>query len=165
MPDPAELLAVARLLCGTGPATDAQLRRAVSTAYYAVFHKVAEAAAQRFVGAAVGSSGAYALLYRAFEHTHMRQTCDALCGSTLAPRHRAALGRPAVSQDVRDFAGAFAELQVARHQADYDPTAAFAVSDAASLVDAAEVAMQAFDRIAPDEGTDLLALLMVRVRG
>jgi uncharacterized protein (UPF0332 family) len=51
MPDPAELLAVARQLANSLPQpNDAQLRRAVSTAYYAVFHKILLAAAERFMG-------------------------------------------------------------------------------------------------------------------
>ena len=53
VPSPTDLLAVARLLVDASiqpPRGDARLRRAVSTAYYALFHKVAEAAAQRFMG-------------------------------------------------------------------------------------------------------------------
>ena len=68
MPDPAELLGVAKLLSVTGPAppTDAQLRRAASTAYYAVFHAVLRAAADRFMGAGQASAPGDAILYRGF---------------------------------------------------------------------------------------------------
>lgn len=166
MPDPVELLAVARLLAredGIAP-TDAQLRRAVSSAYYAVFHKILRAAAERFAGPGQEGSGAYGTLYRSFDHAHMSRVCDDLQASTLRDRVKRMLRRDSVSQQTRDFAGAFPELQEARHQADYDPTVRFRPSDVGSLIDAAEVAMVAFDLIPPDEQADVLALLMVRTR-
>jgi hypothetical protein len=48
VPDPAELCAVARMLADAdamSPPPDAQLRRAVSLAYYAVFRRVLRAGA------------------------------------------------------------------------------------------------------------------------
>ncbi len=57
-----------------------------------------------------------------------------------------------------------AGLQESRHQADYDPTIEFLPSDVASLADAADKAMAAFDRVEPDELTDVLALMMVRTQ-
>jgi hypothetical protein len=65
MPDPSELLAGARLLSdasGAIPPSDAQLRRAVSTAYYALFHKVVRAAAERFMGPAHENAAGFSLL-------------------------------------------------------------------------------------------------------
>lgn len=54
MPEPSsDLLAVARALMTFGPGPDhsgAFIRRAVSTAYYALFHKVSYAAAGHFMG-------------------------------------------------------------------------------------------------------------------
>ena len=70
-----------------------------------------------------------------------------------------------VSQDLRDFAGAFSALQEARHLADYDPNAVFDPTDVFDLVNAAELAMIAFDRVEPAEQTDVLALMMVKTRG
>jgi uncharacterized protein (UPF0332 family) len=161
------LHAVARLLSNASvqlPPSDAQLRRVVSTAYYALFHKVVQAAAQRFMGPSHEGSAGYALLYRSFDHRHMKVVCEALQVSTLGERFRYLLRRSAVSQDMRDFAGAFPALQEARHRADYDPTVEFLPSTVSSLVDAAEVAMDAFDRVAPEEQADVLALMMVKAR-
>lgn len=167
VPDPADLLAAARRLSDASrqpPPTDAQLRRAVSTAYYAVFHTVLRAAAQRFMGPAQERTAGYALLYRSFDHRTMKTVCEALQVSTLKDRYKHHLRRTAVSQDIREFADAFTDLQEARHLADYDPTAAFQPADVSSLVDTAEVAMAAFDRVASDELADVLALLMVGAR-
>ncbi len=167
MPDPAELLAVARLLSyprAERPPSQAELRRAVSTAYYALFHKVLRAAAERFAGVGQENSGAYSILYRSFDHTHTRRVCVDLQAATLSSKVRSQLRRSAVSRPTRDFAGSFPGLQDQRHLADYDPTARFQPSQVAALVDAAEAAIDAFDRIPPDELADVLALLMVRGR-
>jgi uncharacterized protein (UPF0332 family) len=167
VPDPSELLALARALAdgyAQRSPTDAELRRAVSTAYYALFHKVLRAAARRFSGDGQERSAAYALLYRGFDHTRMKAVCESLDVPMLKEKLRSNLGRESVSRDMRDFAQAFPSLQEARHLADYHPTVLFAVSDVVSLIDAAELAMQAFDRAPPDEQADVLALLMVGAR-
>jgi hypothetical protein len=167
VPDPSELLSVARLLlnAGTTPPSDAHLRRAVSTAYYAVFHKILRAATERFMGPNQEASAGYRMLYRSFDHRHMKAVCDALDVATLKDTLKRQMGREAVSQDMRNFANAFPVLQEARHLADYDPTAFFQQADVASLIDAADFAMANFDRAAPEEQTDVLALMMVRAKG
>jgi len=81
--DPLELLAVARLLAADAQPSEAQLRRAVSTAYYALFHKVLQAAAGRFMGLNKETSAGYSLIYRGFDHRNMRTVCEALDVSTL----------------------------------------------------------------------------------
>ena len=167
MPDPAELLLVARTLsdANVSPPSDAALRRAVSTVYYALFHKVLRAAARRFMGPGMEASAGYALLYRSFDHGHMRAICQALNVTTLRDTLKHQLGRSAVSPHMREFADSFIALQELRHLADYDPLVEFQPSDVASLVDAASVAMAAFDRVLPSEQADVLALMMVRARG
>ena len=69
LPEPAELIEVARHLVERGTAES--LRRAVSTAYYALFHCLAAHAADRFVGAG-DTSAAYTMVYRSLDHTRMR---------------------------------------------------------------------------------------------
>jgi hypothetical protein len=163
-----ELLALARRLSlGSGhwQPNDAELRRAVSTAYYALFHKIAGTAAERFMGPGQQSSAGYALLYRGFEHRKIREICEVLEASTLKNKYKFHLRRAAVSKDMQEFARALPSLQEARHLADYDPAAQFLPVDVASLIDAAELALQAFDRVAADEQADVLALMMLGARG
>lgn len=161
------MIAVARSLlpAGTAPPSQAQLRRAVSTAYYALFHKASQAAAERFIGRGSGESAAYALLYRGFNHGRMRDVCKALDAPRLKEAFRGQLGKDTVSQDAGDFAADFVVLQEARHAADCDPKVVFSPSDVSDLIGTAEHALATFDRIAPDERTDLLALMPVGVRG
>lgn len=143
----------------------ARLRRAASTAYYALFHKVLRAGAKRFMGEGKEASPGYALLYRSFNHGRIKAVCESLNAATLNANLKRQLGRSAVSQDMRDFAYAFVALQEARHSADYDPVAVFLPSDVVALVGAADYAMAAFDRVAPNEQADVLALMPVNARG
>lgn len=162
MPDAGDLLAVARSLVAAPGPSDAALRRAVSTGYYALFHAVLREAAARF---ADEGSAAHALIYRAFEHGQMRAVCEAVDRDALADRWARALGRRSVSRDARDFAGAFVVAQERRMAADYDPRASFYPSDVRNGLDEVGRALDAFARVAPGERADLLALLMVRARG
>ena len=167
MPDPAELLGVARLLADADdslPPSDAQLRRAVSSAYYAVFHKVLRAGAQRLMGPGSETRAGYRLIYRGFTHSRLRDVCKRLAAGPLAPRMQEQLGRQAVGQDMRGFASYLVALQELRELADYDPQAVFPHSDAISAVEQADVTMQAFDRTPPDEQADVLALMLVSTR-
>jgi hypothetical protein len=164
--DPDGLLAVARLLLDetTAPVTDAGIRRAVSTAYYALFHTILRAAADRFAGTGHETSAAFGLIYRSFDHRQMADVCKRLRASTLSDAMKRPLRRDAVSQDIRDFASAFAAMQDACHLADYDPAAVFEPSDAGNLIEAAENAIAAFGRAESAEQADILALLMVKPR-
>jgi hypothetical protein len=166
MPDPNALLAVARLLIDetSGPASDAQLRRAVSTAYYAVFHRILREAADRFVGPNPAAKAAYRLIYRSFDHTRVKEVCLRLNAPTLSAQMKRDLGRDAVSREMRDFASVFAYLQAVRHSADYDPSYMIATTEAADQIAAAQTAMAAFDQTAEEERTDVLALMMGRSR-
>ena len=168
MPDPTELITLARDLadgCGGQPRTDAHLRRAVSTAYYAVFHLVLRTAAERFMGVGKQSTAGYSVLYRSFDHWHMRETCEKLSVPVLKDKYKRILGRDALSPEARDSATAFPSLQEARHLADHDPKIRFLASDVVSMVAAAEVTMTSFEAIDPAEQADILAVLMVPARG
>lgn len=85
--------------------TQVSLRRAVSTAYYAMFHCLASAAANVLVGR--GRSPAWHRVYRALEHGMARSACE----------NKRAL--EALPPEVRGFADTFVMLQKARQRADY----------------------------------------------
>lgn len=146
------------------PPTDAQLRRAVSTAYYAVFHTTLRAAADRFVGPNQVASPAYSILYRGFDHGNMQKVCEELRKSTLKSQYSRTLGRTAVSPDMQAFAEAFPELLTMRHLADYDPSTPFLPSDMAAFIQLSQDAIDAFHRAPPAGRADVLALLMMGAR-
>ena len=90
---------------GRAPPAQARLRRAVSTAYYAMFHCLAASAADLFIG--TERSPAWQRAYRALEHGKARTAC------------RQVWTRREFPAEIRDSAEAFVELQRARQQADY----------------------------------------------
>ena len=125
-----EPLAVARLLIETarGERDSARTRRAVSTAYYAMFHCLARMCADRLAvsrGAPLLPATRQAV-YRSLQHGRAKRRC-------MNPR----IVSP-YPDVVRAFAKGFAAPQDERHRADYDPTASFEASKAQESVEEAE---------------------------
>lgn len=94
----------------------ASLRRAVSTAYYSVFHRIAERGA---VLMDVQHSRLRPIVRRAFEHSVIRKVAEQLKDGRLPAPWAKALDRPPSPHLVR-LGDVFLELQQARHEADYD---------------------------------------------
>jgi hypothetical protein len=121
------------------------LRRAVSDAYYAVFHFLIDQSCRVMIGAQHDQAAYRQVLGRAFSHAVMRSACESFAGGTL--RAAASKGLPAsfsISQDVRRTATIFLELQDARHAADYDLTERFNRSDVILLIQQATAAIALF---------------------
>ena len=128
-----DLIEAARALAESGdaPPTQARLRRAVSTAYYAMFHALAASAADLFIGST--RSPAWHRTYRALEHGRARSACQ---------QGRVMREFPA---EIRRFAEAFIVLQKARQQADYAlDTDAYQKSDVLWHIVSAERAISRF---------------------
>jgi hypothetical protein len=58
-----------------GPPRQVDLRRAISAAYYGVFHFCLTAAADEFVGVTQRATSRYALVYRSIDHKTFRDLC------------------------------------------------------------------------------------------
>ncbi len=132
---PHDLIQTARDLVESddGRLTQTLLRRAVSTAYYAMFHALAATAADLIMGPA--RSPEWHLVHRALEHVRARS----------AYRQWRLMGEfPA---DVRAFAGAFVALQTEQQRADYMPDMEdYEVSDVLEQIASAEQAIARFER-------------------
>jgi hypothetical protein len=66
--------------------------------------------------------------------------------------------------NIRDIATAFIELQENRHEADYDPFAKIALSEAKTAVAKATAAIQILDNSPYDERCLFLTLLQFKLR-
>jgi uncharacterized protein (UPF0332 family) len=152
---PRELLKLTKRLLGqaTTAPNQAGLRRAISTAYYAVFHLLTLEAG----GVFVGRPETVELIVRAYDHGEMAKVSRFFAEGNL-PRMLVSLGRSFSDPNQRRtlaelklVAGAFVELQDARHKADYDLTARYDRSEATRLVDLAESAFSAWKRIRQDD--------------
>lgn len=115
---PLDFIATARELADanrTGRPRETNLRRAVSTTYYALFHCLASCCADAIAGGsrANRSPSAWNQAYRALEHGIARKRCESQRPLARFP------------PDIQNFARQFANLQIKRHRADYDPNARF----------------------------------------
>lgn len=162
MLQPSEFLDTAKLLAAShsGVPSDAETRRCISTAYYALFHTILTAGADRLFGASDRSEAGDAIVYRSFDHSRLKRVCEDITKSVLSPTMRRQLGRAVLHDDMRDFARSFVELQALRHGADYDPDIDFQRSDALAAIDRAELAIASFAAAPDDERSDVLALML-----
>ncbi len=115
--DPFELLRIAEHLAsggagsGRGRPPQTELRRAVSAAYYAMFHALAACCADMLVGAtrASRSQQAWRQTYRSLEHGYAKNQCA----------NQGMMAQFPLA--IRKFAELFIYMQRRRHIADYDP--------------------------------------------
>lgn len=111
---PHDLIATARRTVGASPGApkQADLRRAVSSAYYALFHCLARCCADTLVGKtrAHRSEPAWRQAYRALEHGHARKQCS----------HQSTI--QAFPSGIRTLADQFVDMQRKRERADYEPS-------------------------------------------
>ena len=113
----------------------ANLRRAISAAYYAVFHLLVDAACRVQIGAQHNQAPFRQVLGRAFAHGVMKEACKSFGGGTL--KKGVAKGLPVgftIPGEIQALAGAFVDLQDTRHLADYDLTERFNRSDVLTLI-------------------------------
>lgn len=150
---------------------DATVRRAVSTAYYALFHAITYEATLMFDASRMGESH---ILRRVYSHSTMKTCCGQFSKPWLNDTIAAKVGKPGnagylVPMDVRVIAKAFVDLQQLRHDADYNHAASLTATEAATAVQLAtdgilklSSARQGFPS---DLGVFLLAMLLGSQRG
>lgn len=131
MPFPEDLLDLARELVEQGPAdpTQARLRRAVSTAYYALFHLLIDEAVSKW-----SIERQRSILARTFEHGKMKKMCEAV------------LKKDESGGDVLPalllVAETFIRLQQHRHTADYDNSKQWSRIDVQDVLSSASDAFE-----------------------
>jgi hypothetical protein len=147
-----ELLALAKELVdrNLGAAVEGDLRRGVSTAYYALFHLLVHETTNRLVAVAPLRPR----VARALDHRIMRQVCQDYARLTPNNAGQLVLGGQIVPQDLQDIAIQFVALQEARHQADYDTAASIIQGQAQTNVMRAELAFLSWAAVAADPATD-----------
>jgi hypothetical protein len=154
---PHEMLATAELLANVGsPLRSAGLTRSVSTAYYALFTRLAALCARQIARAA-RTSESFKTVYRSVDHGPALKALDS--HAEFGPR----------------LGDSFKRLQEARHWADYrsDPHPApkkaaegilFTRAEALEFVAIAREAIQWVDALTPDAKQRLAVLLVARSR-
>jgi uncharacterized protein (UPF0332 family) len=130
----------------------ADLRRSVSTAYYALFHALAAESADRLVGTGGRSLPAWSRVYRALDHGRAKQAVEGL-GRRQETGHALA-----------SFCLVFAKLQEERHRADYDPDSRYRREEVLGWIGRARGAVVALRRSERDERLELVTRCLFRER-
>jgi hypothetical protein len=142
-----------------GAPRQVDLRRAVSNAYYALFHAVCVAAADQFVGKTRQADPIYGLVYRSIEHRSLRQLCEDVGKPTLPAKYQPYLSGRALGVGIELFALVVVDLQAKRHAADYDPMTRLSVYDARTAIRMARRALVGFE--IPRRGRRLFLMLLL----
>lgn len=147
-----------------GPPRQVDLRRAISASYYAVFHTLAAAVADRYVGTRRRATAEYRLAYRSLQHTKLKDLCVELRKPTPKPIYRDYVPAKGMSPFFAQFASAVKDLQEQRHMADYDPMARLRTSNAQAAIKTARSAMRRFSTMSKNSRDAFLSLLVFQVR-
>lgn len=148
---------------GAGRPRPVWLRRAVSSAYYALYHRLTIGTAAHTLQTAGGEQDMLRMT-RAFGHRAMKESCEWVAGRrrpSKIPREVRGLVESLRHTPIEDLAASFCDLQEARHRADYDHLARFSKAETVSHIDEAENAIKALaeaDEAARDSLFALLAL-------
>jgi uncharacterized protein (UPF0332 family) len=139
--------------------SQASLRRAVSTAYYALFHLLVEAAALRWNGSLEAQTG----MERGFRHGSMNSVSTQFQKQTWRDWHGT---QQLIPSEIRKIASAFVDLQDERHAADYDNHEQWTATDVEKILETARSAFQDWHSISTDPmaGNYLFAMLVSKQR-
>lgn len=159
VPDPERLFAQADFLAAQPQQED--LRRAISTAYYGLFHFVLTAAADMVVGEEERSTSRYSLAYRSVDHKRLRDLCSQL-GRT-RPQNVPLLPSGGFGP-IADFARISSNLFELRNLADYDPSRTFTPDEASGAISEARQAITWFRRGSKAQQEALLTALLFKPR-
>ena len=156
-----DLLTLADSLSNPAP-TDPQqacFRRAISTAYYALFHLLVQEAVQAWNGSPAARLG----LERTLEHRNMRDVSRTVSQGSWRGWSSPRIPVPV---ELKDVAKTFFDLQEARHQADYDNGKIWTTDDVRDRVALAQTAFENWRKIRTDPAANeyLLSLLVGKKR-
>jgi uncharacterized protein (UPF0332 family) len=151
-----DLFEQAHVLVARGAQAD--LRRAISAAYYGLFHFVLTEAADMVVGSADRSSARYSLVYRSVDHSRLRQLSAQLTNPQNLPLAPGGFGTAA------DFARVAGNLHELRNRADYDPSAEYTADEATTAISDARKAIAWFQQGTEKQQQAFLTLLLFKPR-
>lgn len=163
VPNPEHLFEQAEQLLGLSASRrprQVDLRRAISNAYYAVFHATLTAGADYAVGRGRRSSAQYGLAYRSVDHRIFRELCKEVQKTTLTAKYLKHAPRNGFGSNIASFAQAVVELAIRRESADYDPLANFKRSDSRLAITLGRRALSRFQRASKARREAFLSLLL-----
>ena len=140
---------------GAGRPLQEELKRAVSTAYYALFLHLCDSTANLMVGTlrpAPGRRAAWQRMYRVLQHDATRNKCQ----------NRNEMQE--FSAGIREFANRLVKAQNLRHNADYDPFSKYTRQQVLDIVAEAYRVISVFDATPRQERLHFIAYLLASDR-
>ena len=140
---------------GIGRPLQEELKRAVSTAYYALFLHLCESTANLMVGTLrpdPGRRAAWQRMYRVLQHGATRNKCE---------NRRELRQFPA---GIQEFASLLPRMQDDRHDADYDPFSKYTREQVLDIIVEAYRVVSVFDATPRQERLHFIAYLLASDR-
>lgn len=149
-----DLLEQAEMLAKREPKNPKQvsLRRAVSAAYYALFHRLIEESARLFVR---DDFKRQALVARTFDHGRMKKVCAEFKRDNLPEGLRLSATPFQAPTDLKTVAETFIKLQQLRHEADYNLDRSFTRPEVWQVFQEAQAAFTAWEAVKNTDGARL----------
>jgi hypothetical protein len=147
-----------------GPPRQVDIRRAISAAYYSVFHATLRAAADLYVGVIYRATSRYTLVYRSIDHKDLRDLCSKVRERNLSAKLTQYAPVGGFDTEIMAFAQALLELQEKRLDADYNPSIRVRSSDAQLAIGAARNTLQRLQSADPSNREAFLGLLLFKIR-
>ena len=154
---PSDFIATAKDLVQAsirGRPRETNLRRAISTTYYALFHCIALCCADSLVGGSSSnrSEAAWQQAYRALQHRQARNRCQ-----------RQDIEKFPIQ--IQNFANLFVRLQQERHRADYAPYGDFYKDAVVQYVADAEYQLSRFAKVPLRDRRAFAIYVLMDMRG
>ena len=153
-----DLLKISEDLVASAKPRQANLKRAISTAYYALFHCLSESCANHFIGKKKNGRAAWRQTYRALQHGFAKKACDSVNDS----KQRKILEK--FPDEIQDFALQFYNMQIKRHEADYDPYSRYRKSQVLADISATREVIRAFEAAPTSDRRAFAALVLFQRR-
>ena len=131
-----------------------ELSRAVSCAYYAMFHSLASCCGDTLIGATSRNrpNRAWRQAYRALDHNRAKSRCSNLGMMNLFP------------SAIQNFGEHFIEMQRQRHLADYDPLTEFRRSQVQQLIEETAGRIREFNAVDTSDRLAFSAYILFPIR-
>src|SRR6185437_307586 len=118
-----------------GPPRQVDLRRAISAAYYGLFHALLTAVGDELIGKTKRNTLEYGLAYRTLDHRRLLDLCSDVKKPDLPKKLKPYAPAEGFGPEIQALAPAVIELQEKRHSADYDPMSRVKTADALLAVE------------------------------
>jgi hypothetical protein len=140
------------------------IRRAISSAYYGLFHATLAYVADQFVGSSKRATGQYSLVYRSVDHASLRNLCQEVQNRRATSKIAQYGPAGGFAPDIQSFAATALELQLRRNTADYDPLPRYRRSDALLAIGTARGALARLKAASSAQREAFLGLLVFKPR-